>query len=386
MVQVLSGAGVFVQVVQGGSRHDTFDVDIDQNRWSRPELVISMKPLILGGEYGTNFERSGRTEAPVTFMFRFVDGKLPPADDLAFYAAAQTEKHDPGGHWSAYTFRWHHDNLKIISLVDACRSFETVELWFDPAPNDQLQLVWLLDLLSSHPEVVARLKVRLVDFDLLMAQPEELARWKVAAIDVTGREIETASAAWQAYRSATPEACFDLLARDLSALPLLRPALLDLLEELPSGATGLGATEMRLLELIARGYSLTNALFYMSSVRRRVFNSREIGFLLEGLAHGPNPAIAGLDGALRTLGKESSRDRDEAYRRSLLSLTELGWAIVAHKEDFSRYNPIDRWWGGTRLTDDSLWRWNPALVAPQPSRPLPAFQPGLTRHPLRQPL
>ena len=95
---------------------------------------------------------------------------------------------------------------------------------------------------------------------------------------------------------------------------------------------------------------------------------------------------AGKLRALRTLGKESSRDRDEAYRRSLLSLTELGWAIVAHKEDFSRYNPIDRWWGGTRLTDDSLWRWNPALVAPQPSRPLPAFQPGLTRHPLRQPL
>ncbi|MBA2398634.1 MAG: hypothetical protein H0V72_08030 [Bradyrhizobium sp.] len=254
-----------------------------------------MKPLILAGQYGSNFEASGRTEAPVIFLFRFVDGKLPSPEELAFYVTAQTEQHGPG-HWSVYTFRWHrqHDSLKALSLVEACRPFETVELWFDPAPNDQLQLVWMLDLLGSHPEIAAKLKVRLVDLDLLTLQPEQLAKWKLPAIDVTESEIETARMAWQAYRSATPEACFDLLAKDLSALPLLRPALLDLLEELPSHATGLGATEMRLLELIARGYTLTNALFYLSSVRqRRVFNTREIGFLLEGLAHGPQSSDSG---------------------------------------------------------------------------------------------
>jgi hypothetical protein len=89
---------------------------------------------------------------------------------------------------------------------------------------------------------------------------------------------------------------------------------------------------------------------------------------------------------LRTLDRENDRGRDEAYRRSLLSLTDLGWAIVAHKEDFSRYNPIDRWWGGTRLTNNSLWRWNPALVAPQPSRPLSTFLPGPLTYPTREPL
>jgi hypothetical protein len=326
-----------------------------------------MKPLILGGEHSSNLERSGRTEAPVTFLFRFVDGKLPPPDELAFYVGALTEEHGPGCHWSVYTPRWHrtHQSLKKLSLVEVCQAFKTVELWFDPAPNDQLQLVWMLDLLSSHPEIVAKLKLRLVDFELLMAKPEELARWKAPAVDVTDNELKTASMAWRAYRSATPEACFDLLTKDLSALPLLRPALLDLLEELPSRTTGLGATEMRLLELIARGYSLTNALFYLTTLRqRRVFGSLEIGYLLEGLAHCPNPAIAGLDDALRTLGRENYRGRHEAYLRSELSLTELGRAIVTHKEDFSRHNPIDRWWGGTRLTNDNLWRWSPALVAP----------------------
>jgi hypothetical protein len=229
---------------------------------------------------------------------------------------------------------------KDLGLIEVCQRCDIVELWFDPGPNEQLQLIWLLDYFRSHPGIAARLRLRLVDYDLITATAEELGRWKVLDVDVTKDELEAASMTWQAYRATTPQASFDLLNRDLSALPLLKPALLDLLEELPSGATGLGATEMRLLELIAREYLLTNGLFYLQTLRqRRVFSSLEIGSLLEGLAHGPRPAIAGLDDELRTLGKDNHRDRNEAFRRSRLSLTEFGQAIVAHKEDFSRHNP-----------------------------------------------
>ena len=141
--------------------------------------------------------------------------------------------------------------------------------------------------------------------------------------------------------------------------------MIDLLEELPASSTGLGATEMRMLELISRGYSLTNALFDLRHLRQtRIFGEWEYGYLLDGLAHGPRPAVTGLDEELRTLDRENLRDRHAAYLRSRLSLTEFGKAVLAHKEDFSRHNPIDRWWGGTHLTNDRLWRWNHALVAP----------------------
>ena len=103
----------------------------------------------------------------------------------------------------------------------------------------------------------------------------------------------------------------------------------------------------------------------MRTVRgTRIFGEWEIGYLLDGLAFGPKPAVAGLDEELRTLVRENLRDRHAAYLRSRLSLTEFGKAIVAHKEDFSRHNPIDRWWGGTHLTNDNLWRWNPMLAKP----------------------
>jgi hypothetical protein len=238
-------------------------------------------------------------------------------------------------------------------------------LWFDPHPNDQLQLIWLLDHFQAHPETATKLILRLVDFDLIMAREEELRRWQVLDVAVTKAELETASISWQAYRASTPEACFDLLSKNLSALPLLRPALLDLLAELPSSVTGLGATAMRLLEMLARGFETTNALFHRRRLRgTHIFGEFEIGYPLDGLALGPRPAVAGLDDELRTLARENFRDRHTAYLRSRLSLTEFGEAIVAYKDDFSRHNPIDRWWGGTHLTNDRLWRWNPALMKP----------------------
>ena len=47
-----------------------------------------------------------------------------------------------------------------------------------------------------------------------------------------------------------------------------------------------------------------------------------------------------------------------------LSITDFGRAVLRHEEDFSRHNPIDRWWDGTHLTSDRMWRWNPTLMKP----------------------
>jgi hypothetical protein len=209
------------------------------------------------------------------------------------------------------------------------------------------------------------LKLRLLNLDLIDFPKKGLGEWRPPLVDVTEKELAKASAVWQAYRSTTPEACFGQLSKDLSALPLLRPVLLELLNELPSATTGLGATEMRMLELISRGYSLPNELFIVERLRQtRVFDQWQCGYLLDGLAFGPKPAISGLDDALRTLSRENSENSEKAYQRSRLSLTDFGKAVLANKEDFSRHNPIDRWWGGTHLTNDNLWRYDPVLIPP----------------------
>jgi hypothetical protein len=146
---------------------------------------------------------------------------------------------------------------------------------------------------------------------------------------------------------------------------MLRPVILDLVEELPSASTGLGRTEMRLLELVAGGFAGLNGLFYLRGFgQRRVFSDWELGFLLGDLAYGPMPALTGLDDEIREIPRERHYERQGAYRRSRLSITDFGKAVLAHAEDFSRHNPIDRWWGGTHLTNDNLWRYDPVLIPP----------------------
>ena len=326
-----------------------------------------MKRVILTGASGTTLKRDGEDIADVVilFVFNFVWGELPSPDKLAGYLGKGSGKHARGNHWSDYG-RWPRDlGPPPMTLVEFCMGFGAVELWFDSMPNDQLLQIWLLDHLRHHPDLLPRLKVGLLSFDLSEIPLEGLRKWEVPTVEAGRDELETAAVTWQAYRASTPPACVDALARNMSSLLLLRPALHRLLNELPSRATGPGATEMRMLEMIAWGYASTNALFHLFGLRQtHVYGEWEHGYLLDGPAFGPKPAVAGLDDALRTLDRENLGDRHKAYLRSRPRLTEFGKASVAHQEDFSRHNPIDRWWGGTHLTGENLWRWDPVLIAP----------------------
>ena len=88
---------------------------------------------------------------------------------------------------------------------------------------------------------------------------------------------------------------------------------------------------------------------YKKRNKRRVFGYWEVGALLDGLARGPAPAVSGLDEGPFTEELHRDEARFERYKQSKLSLTALGKAVLAQTEDFSRHNPIHRWWGGTRI-------------------------------------
>jgi hypothetical protein len=103
---------------------------------------------------------------------------LPSPDELASYVAARSEKHSPGEHWSNFVGLWRHGSKarRELALFEFCRPYEIIELWFDPAPDDQLQLICWLDWFKSYPEISAKLKLRLIDFNLIMMDGSYPAR------------------------------------------------------------------------------------------------------------------------------------------------------------------------------------------------------------------
>ncbi|WBL76238.1 hypothetical protein I3J27_24820 [Bradyrhizobium xenonodulans] len=331
-----------------------------------------MKRVVLTSSSGVGLIHANPVDMVAPLIFRFVSGPLPTSHHLDQYLEGRKYPRDPEVQWSDLVRRSSQTGLahKNLGLVWFCNAYgvDLIELWFDSEPNSQLLLIWILDYLRSEPYAAERLKLRVVDFDLLGAGGARLRDHTVRGFDVTERDFEAARIAWEAYRAPTPELCFGLLGRDFPKLPFLKPAMEQLLAELPSPITGLGATETQLLDLIAKGHNRTRELFQPGGLLdTRVFDQWELGPLLEGLASGPVPAIAGLDPKLATLAPHDARGRNAAYRRSRLSLTEFGRAVLEGREDFRRYNPLRRWWGGTLLTNERLWRWDPktrSLIAP----------------------
>jgi hypothetical protein len=317
-------------------------------------------------------KQAGIADIVIPFGIRFVWGPPPSDAELARLLAARSTKHDsPGSHWLDFVRSRHLEEMegKGLGLVELCERCETIQLWIDPDPNSQLTLIWLLDYLRHHAKMALKLTLVQAGVRIGNHPPEEVVRWRLPAVKILSDHLETASLAWQAYREPTPKAWFDLLGGDLSVLPQLRQTVLELLEELPFDATGLGATEMRMLKLISAGNAGPFDVFpgHRKRNQRRVFGYWEIGALLDSLAHCPVPAVSGLDEGSFTDEMHDDRDRLERYERSKLKLTPFGKAVLARTEDFSRHNPIHRWWGGIELTNDRLWRWDPAnraLIAP----------------------
>jgi hypothetical protein len=320
---------------------------------------------------GGGFKAAGLADCVIPLGLCFVWGRLRPADELNAWLSPWTAGSAAADHWA--------DNLRgaafekarqqNVGLVEFCEGFEIIELWADPDPNAQLQLVWLLDYFRSHPRVIPKLALVQSDVRIGGELPSYWTEHRPQAVPIGDGHLQAASAAWSSWRAPTPVAWFDLLTRDLGALPQLRNTVTALLEELPGRATGVGATEMRMLELLAAGHVHPSDLFpgHEKPNERRTFGYWEVGELLDGLAHCSAPAITGLDEGPFTLEMHNDSIRHERYHQSELILTHLGKAILASTDDFSRHNPVHRWWGGTELTNDRLWRWDPkyrALIGP----------------------
>jgi hypothetical protein len=251
-----------------------------------------------------------------------------------------------------------------LLLLDALRDGLQVVLWFEHDLYDQLQLLDALALahaVQTAPELIV---IGSFDGKPAFAGLGELTASELETLwpsrhRAAPASLQAAASAWAAFRAPEPTSLAEWATRASVQLPFLAPALQRLLEELPAPADGLSRTERAALQTIADGARTASSAFV--AVQR--------------LEEAPFLGDTWFYHALSTLGQGKSRlvERDDGtplppppplgdgqlFARLRLRLTVTGERTLRGEADRVELLGIDRWIGGTHLTSDHLWRWDP---------------------------
>src|SRR6516225_9660790 len=99
--------------------------------------------------------RSRASNIALSFSLRFVWGQLPSEEQLAMGLEPRSARHcKRGDHWLDGVGRdWLMGfGTPDIGFLHLCDKFDSIGVWLAPQPNNQLVLVWLLDLLRRNKE------------------------------------------------------------------------------------------------------------------------------------------------------------------------------------------------------------------------------------------
>ena len=223
-------------------------------------------------------------------------------------------------------------------------NYDKVLLWFEHDLYDQLQLLQLLDWFNQDSKLATKLWLINPNKHLGYHTVDEVPDLLSQQAPVTQQQITLAKDLWLAFRQPTPEALFQSLDRDMTALPYLKAALHRTLAELPSPDTGFNQTEMMMLNLIADnddkgGLTKIDIFKRYNQVEEASFHG-DMGFfwyLVQLLQDAPELLIVNEDKIL---------------------LTEKGKDLLTSKSFWHRKYSRQHWLGGYALSKEHTYYWN----------------------------
>ncbi|MBA1200217.1 DUF1835 domain-containing protein [Pseudomonas capeferrum] len=218
-------------------------------------------------------------------------------------------------------------------------------LWCEADAYDQLFLIRVLASLAEVPDDLSLIESDGVPGVQRFIGIGQLAPEVLAWLWPQRRKVDTAMLslareAWAAYRAPSPLAWAALAQGRHTALPLLAPALLRQLQELPGLADGLSLTErLALQSLQDLGPQTFGRLFAeLMAVREPLPFLGDMMFhaLLRPLIDSPRPLIV-------------ETEQEQQWTRRTLSLTALGHQVLAGQAYGLDLIGCERWVGGVQL-------------------------------------
>lgn len=286
-------------------------------------------------------------------------GPLPPLTDvstwnqrrLAFWRSIND--YDPG-----------EDEPDFLGDVSQLVSAQRIVLWLGTSLDSQMALAWLpalLRVVGATPERIDVIQFHhnprgIEILDLGMLNPEQFAAHP-PPVTLTPDDLAELQQVWKALVSEGPDELASALRSHYEPLPFLTRALRSLLLRYPDKASGVNATEMRVLHWVR--LAAPSAPRIIGQVLGDIFDAARIG-------------TGGLDVCgdgwlfwrMLRLGDPSLREpaldiggSRTQYRNTTVRLTAFGERVLDGKANFVDVNGIDDWVAGVHLQSDAGRVW-----------------------------
>lgn len=229
----------------------------------------------------------------------------------------------------------------LEQLTDA----RNIALWCEADAYDQLFLIRILASLPRLPERLALIEVDSIPgvdrfIGLGQLAPEVLAWLWPRRRELQQDALHLAGLAWNAYCSSSPVRWALLAQGATPPLPLLAPALLRQLQELPSIRNGLSLTEKLSLQIISEFGEMS-----FGEVFSELTDNREpLPYLGDLMFHAIMRPLIDVETPLII---ESGSEKNWTERT--LRLTPLGYQILAEERYWFDLPVRDRWIGGVQI-------------------------------------
>ncbi len=245
------------------------------------------------------------------------------------------------------------------TALETLRDFRRIVLWFEHDSYDQLILAYLLRHLGAagldaQIELIAVDDVPGVERFIGIGQlaPELLAWLWESRIPLGESQFELGSRVWQAVTAPTPEPLYHIARAGTPEIPLMAPALLRHLCELPDRRTGLGLTERLILEIVREKGPLPLGRVYSELMRER----EPLPYLGDAMFHWVARELADGDAPLLQIAAVPD---GEFWFHDETRLTHSGERVLEARLNRLDLTPPTRWIGGVQIAaGNDCWCWD----------------------------
>lgn len=282
-----------------------------------------------------------------------------------FYDAQITQfKTSKNTGYGYYGSQQYLDNFRKI--FRRLENSEMIELWVEPSLNSHIHSFHLLTLLAKISNIEEKLfilhtteLVGLMNADTIK-QSEEQSR-----VSTASEVFKEAHLYWNAFRSPNPKEWIGLLNESSMCFPLFNKINKRFALQLPLEPSGLRLVDRQVLKYVSQGIEKTSYVLGNLLADQmddfQILTESAIWDAIFALALATNPAIAGLP--LEPFDYYSSSSSNIGLRKKFFDskphLTTYGEALLNETENWVDDNEIDYWWGGTHITNQNYWSFDP---------------------------